>query len=97
MDAEKIGFHPCNRESQGLAPVGGQDLLLAIVVQGWLWHMVEGLASEIQPDQEGVEWRAVNARLAERSDGLLPLIPNTDVLEVMSARGSHTACAVRCS
>ena len=67
LDAEKIGFHPCNREWQGLVPVDGQDLLLAIMVQGWLWHMVEGLASEIPPDQEGVEWRAVNARLAERS------------------------------
>jgi hypothetical protein len=96
VDVVKCGVHPDNREGCGLVPMDVHDLLELIVAAGWSWGECAGaLASEIPPNEKGQEWRAFNKMLAENSDGLLPeCLP--DLLEIVSARGSHTTSGVRC-
>ena len=94
--AKKVGVHPDNREKCGLVPIDVHDLLNLIAAAGWSWTECEGaLASEIPPNEIGGKWRAFNVALAEKSDGLLPVCDG-DMLEIVSARGSHTTACVRC-
>ena len=96
IQVDNVGVHPQNREGVGLVPIDVHDLLLAIASAGWSWSECrEALAGEIPPNDNGHAWRIFNENLAEKSDGLLAKV-NPDLLEVCTARGSHTTAGVRC-
>ena len=92
---DKVGVHPDNREKAGLVPIDVHDLLFLIALNGWNWKRVDAVACEIPPTAEGIQWRAFNKELADRSDDLLAPV-NPDLLEILTVRGSHTTAAVRC-
>ena len=96
ISVDKAGVHPDNREGTGLVPIDVHDLLLLIALAGWSWLQCNSaLACEIPPNEIGEAWRANCKTLAEKSDGLLAPY-NPGLLEVLTARGSHTTAAVRC-
>ena len=95
VSVERVGVHPSNRECTGLLSIDVHELLLRIVRQGWSWKAVDALACEVPPTEEGQKWRDYNKALMESSDGLLAS-SNTDRLDLLTARGSHTTACVRC-
>ena len=91
---EVVGVHPDNREKTMLVSVDAHGLLRAIRHSGWNSELVDVLACEIPPTAEGDKWRAANAKLADKSNGLLaPYV--CEQLEIVTARGSHTTACVR--
>jgi hypothetical protein len=90
----KAGVHPENRDGAGLVPIDVHDLLLRISQNGWSWGAVDALACEIPPTDVGDKWRAFNEQLARESDGLLPPA-NSDQMQIVTVRGSHTTASVR--
>ena len=93
VDLAKVGTHPDNREGCMVVPIDVHDLLLRIVADGWDESIVDALACRIPPDMLA-DWRAKNKDLADNSCGLLPPC-QTDLLEIVTARGSHTTSAAR--
>ena len=90
-----VGVHPQNREGTGLTVSDVHNLLQVFTSQGFLPEMVDALAAQIPPTEEGEAWRCWNEKLARDSDGLLAPVVGSD-LEYVTARGSHTTAAVRC-
>ena len=94
VSLESLGAHPDNREKAGLVPIDVHDLLLLIWNLGWNWDKVDVVVCQVPPGEVGEGWRAFNKELADKSDNLLARC-KPDLLEFMTARGSHTSAAAR--
>ena len=92
LEVDHIGVHIDNREGYGLVPIDVHDLLARIVHDGWSSALVDAMAAEVPPNEIGDKWRAFNDKLAQH-----PLLPDiqTSFMKHVTARGSHTTCAVR--
>ena len=95
FDPERVGVHPANREGAGLVPVDVHDLLFQIVMTGWSWTECKLFACEIPPTDEGAFLRKENRRIIDGSGGLLANL-DVNLLDIVTARGSHTTAAVNC-
>ena len=92
-DISKVGVHPDNREGCMVVPIDVHDLLVRIVGDGWDESLVDALACKMPPSLAAT-WRAKNVALTENACGLLaPCVP--DLLEIVTARGSHTTQAAK--
>ena len=87
----KVGVHPDNREGCMVVPIDVHDLLVRIVSAGWDETLVDALACQMPPSM-AAEWRSKNVTLTENSCGLLAPC-DADLLEIVTARGSHTTQA----
>ena len=95
FDPDRVGVHPGNREGAGLVPIDVHDLLLEIAIKGWSWVECKLFACEIPPTEEGAFWRRENRRIIDGSGGLLANL-EVNLLDIVTARGSHTTAAVNC-
>ena len=92
-DIAKVGVHPDNREGCMVVPIDVHDLLVRIVSDGWDETLVDALACKMPPSM-AAEWRSKNVTLTEKSCGLLAPC-DADLLEIVTARGSHTTQAAK--
>jgi hypothetical protein len=97
IDVGSVAVHPDNREKTGLLPIDVHDLLDMLVHIGWNWKKTWfSLVCEVPPNEVGEAWREWNMKLVQKSDGLLAPFTNKEVIDFLSARGSHTTAVVRC-
>ena len=95
-DVSKVAIHPDNREEEMAVVADIQDLLDRMVEDGFNPKRWQALACTIPEGAEGDRWRAENVKLANESDGYLPPV-RAEELEIVTARGSHGTCALRCA
>ncbi len=95
-DVSKVAVHPDNREEEMAVVADIQDLLDRMVEDGFNPKRWQALACTIPEGPEGDRWRAENVKLVNESDGYLPPV-RAGGLEIVTARGSHGTCALRCA
>lgn len=96
VDVTKAGIHPDNREGDMAIAVDVQDLLDRMTEDGWNPSKWSALAATIPAGAEGERWRKLNAQLIQDSNDYLAAVIADD-LEVVTSRGTHGTCALRCA
>ena len=92
----KVAVHPDNREEEMAVTGDCHDLLDRMVEDGFNPKRWSALACTVPPGPEGQRWIQKNLQLVIDADGYLAPV-RADEIEIVTARGSHGTCALRCA